>query len=62
MRQVEAEGLREQHKRNPLVVSVVLDLIVGINRADAGMRNRLLLKHRLVEVTNLFHDTDKKIK
>lgn len=62
MRQVEADGLREQHKRHPLVVSMVLDLIVGIDRADAGMRNYLLLKHRLVEVTNLFHDTDKTTK
>lgn len=59
MRQVEADGLREQHKRHPLVVRVVLDLIIGIDRADSGVRNRLLLKHRLVEVTNLFHDTDK---
>lgn len=59
MRQVEAEGLREQHEWHPLVVSVMANFVVRIHWADARMRYSMLLQLRLVEVTNLFHNKDK---
>lgn len=35
------------------------NFVVRVHWADARMRYGLLLQHRLVEVTNLFHNNDK---